>query len=45
MSEETTGRPSKDTAERLISLAEAAELCGLSPDHLRKLVLNVQSRV
>lgn len=38
MSEETTSKPSKDTAEQLISLAEAAELCGLSPDHLRKLV-------
>ncbi len=38
MSEETTGRPGKNTAEQLISLAEAAELCGLSHDHLRKLV-------
>lgn len=38
MNEITLDRPSRDAAERLISLAEAAELCGLSPDHLRKLV-------
>lgn len=28
----------KAAAERLISLAEAAEICGLSHDHLRNLV-------
>ena len=38
MNNDTSDRPSRDTAERLISLAEAAEICGLSPDHLRKLV-------
>jgi hypothetical protein len=38
MSEQATDKPSKDTAEQLISLAEAAELSGLSHDHLRNLV-------
>lgn len=28
----------KTAAEQLVSLAEAAELCGLSPEHLRLLV-------
>lgn len=38
MPDDTGSTDEKAAAERLISLAEAAEICGLSSDHLRKLV-------
>ena len=38
MPDDSTENDDRAAAERLISLSEAAEVCGLSPDHLRKLV-------
>jgi excisionase family DNA binding protein len=38
MSEDGAAENDQAAAERLISLAEAAERCGLSHDHLRNLV-------
>ncbi len=38
MTDDKVPQNDKAAAERLISLVEAAEICGLSPDHLRKLM-------
>ena len=38
MPDDTREHDDQAAAGRLISLAEAADVCGLSPDHLRKLV-------
>jgi excisionase family DNA binding protein len=38
MPDDVRGESDKTAAERLISLAEATEICGLAQDYLRRLV-------